>query len=127
MDLATELKELIRAYVEGTRTITDVRDWLAVHVQDIEDADDPVAEDLSGDAWTLLAEFDCGHRTEEDLRSELSLFLAGRNIAVAGAAPSAITIADAVRAQINVRFQPSRLSFVPGASSHTDAPAPAPA
>ena len=85
MGLGAELHQLIGAYVKGREPMSAVRDWLATHVQDIHDADDPEAEDLSGEAWTLFAEFDYGHRAEDGVRRELLAALESIQVARRGA------------------------------------------
>jgi hypothetical protein len=76
VSLAEELQERIRGCAEGRAHLTSLRDWLADHVQVIEDSQDDRAEVLADHAWILLAELDYGHRDEQDVRSELGQLLA---------------------------------------------------
>lgn len=74
MDLLLELRESIRAYVEGRHSIDHVRDWLTEHVQVVHETSEPLLQQLDGLAWTLIAEYDRGHRDDEDVRQAFAWF-----------------------------------------------------
>jgi hypothetical protein len=71
MPLFEELKTTLEAYVDGRVPLSDLRRWLAEHVQEVAEREDPVLYDVNGLAWTLLAEYDYGHIDEGRLRDEL--------------------------------------------------------
>ena len=48
MNLAQILREEIKAYTEGRHGLIELRSWLADHVQEIADSDDPAVEGLDG-------------------------------------------------------------------------------
>jgi hypothetical protein len=72
MDLARDLREQTRSYVEGRTSQATLREWLEDRVQMIADADDSELRDLDGQLWTLISEHDLGHRDEVELRSLLA-------------------------------------------------------
>src|SRR5689334_16489269 len=72
VNLAQMLREEIMAYVEGRQALAALRTWLADHVQEIANSDDPDVERLDGQAWILIAELDYGHRDEADVRTRLA-------------------------------------------------------
>jgi hypothetical protein len=69
--LAGELEGLIGAYLLGTRTLEDLRAWLLDHVQDVLDATDPRLDELDGELWLLISEYDRRDRDEASIRAEL--------------------------------------------------------
>lgn len=78
MSLAQELRDQIRAYVDGRASFYDLRVWLAAHVQAVyDDADtsDQGVSTLSDRAWILMSEVDYGHWQESDLRAALDEFV----------------------------------------------------
>lgn len=75
MALIDEAVQVVRAYVAGDITRTVLEDWLAHQAQAVADEDGDDASALFGEAYALLAEFSYGHRTEPEVRAELSLFL----------------------------------------------------
>jgi len=75
MTLTTELEELIRCYLLGTRTMEDVREWLLDHVQAVLDSTDPRLEELDGESWLLISEYDRGDRSEASIREALAQFV----------------------------------------------------
>jgi hypothetical protein len=71
MSPAEALREQIYAFVHGRVALRDLRTWLGLHVRAIEDAADPEARDLAGEAWALFSELDYGHRDEDDVKRAL--------------------------------------------------------
>lgn len=76
MNLTHALQDMLSAYLDGRMTLEQLRLWLAEHVQELPDAEDPEATRLADQVWILLSEFDYGHREEEDVRAELQRELA---------------------------------------------------
>src|SRR5438132_405942 len=80
MILTGELEDLIRGYLCQRRTLDDLREWLLDHVQDVLDSTDPRLNELDGELWLLIAEYD---RRDRDgsagraLREVLAEHLAG--------------------------------------------------
>jgi len=72
MTLATELEDLIRRYLLGTRTLEDVREWLLDHVQAVLDSSDPRLDELDGESWLLISEYDRRDRDEASIREALA-------------------------------------------------------
>jgi hypothetical protein len=77
MDLVSELREQIRAYVQGRAALADLRLWLSDHVQEISDTGSRELDTLDGLVWVLLSELDYGHRTEDEVRRLLADVVAG--------------------------------------------------
>jgi hypothetical protein len=71
MTLATELESLIRCYLLGTREMEDLREWLYDHVQAVLDSDDPRLDELDGELWLLISEYDRRDRDEASIRIAL--------------------------------------------------------
>jgi len=69
--LAEELRDRVRAYVDGRSSLADLRGWLADHVQDVADTRDPELNELDGQAWILISEHDYGHRDEASIKAAL--------------------------------------------------------
>jgi hypothetical protein len=113
MDLARELREQIRAYVERQTTLADLREWLDAHAEVIENSDDPAVVELSENAWILFAERDRGHRDEEHLRAELGRLLPAPIALVAGWDSTARTEARTARVEVISHFEPSPPQFGP--------------
>ena len=78
MHLREMLREQARAYVECRSPLAELRSWLADHVQEIADAHDTALDELDGRLWSLISEFDLGHRDEASIRAELSKALEGQ-------------------------------------------------
>ena len=72
MTLATELEELIRCYLLGTREMSDLRCWLYDHVQAVLDSTDPRLDELDGELWLLISEYDRRDRDEASIREALA-------------------------------------------------------
>jgi hypothetical protein len=76
MSLEQEFQGLVRSYVLGQVGLEGVRAWLADHVQAVADTRDAALDELTGEAWALLSEYDLGDRDEDSVRAELSVTLA---------------------------------------------------
>jgi hypothetical protein len=70
MRLADEVCEQVQAFVAGDLAPHELAGWLD-SVADEMDAEDSATRRLVGQAYTLLAEFDRGDRTIEDVRARL--------------------------------------------------------
>lgn len=66
------LRQLITRYVAHQQGLADLRRQTGPIVWSIEEAHDPAAEELAYDLELLLAEFDHGDLTPNDLRRELA-------------------------------------------------------
>jgi hypothetical protein len=71
MHLADELRENLASYIRGEIPLSDVRLWLAGHVQAIADEDDPALDATEGLAWLLISEYDDRQRDESSIRFEM--------------------------------------------------------
>lgn len=71
MDLARELRELVQSYVNGDAELHAVREWLEDHVQAIHDSAFRELRDLDAQIWSVLAEYDYGHRDDQSVRLQL--------------------------------------------------------
>ena len=71
MSLAFELEALTRSYLGGRSSLEEVREWLVAHAQQVIDADDPRLDELDGELWLQISEFDRGDRDEANIRSDL--------------------------------------------------------
>jgi hypothetical protein len=75
MTLATELEGLIGCYLLGTRNLEDLRSWLYDHVQAVLDSSDPRLDELEGELWLLISEYDRRDRDEASIHAALRLLL----------------------------------------------------
>lgn len=91
MNLAQMLREEIKSYVEGRHNLNVLRAWLADHVQEIADSDDPEVDRLDGRTWILISEFDYGHREESDVRTALAAAINVQRRAVVLSTPPSFT------------------------------------
>jgi hypothetical protein len=71
MDVESELRVQVERYVSGQTTIRDLRNWLAMRMQELADSRDDEARALEGLAWLLIGEHDVGDYPEEQIRSAL--------------------------------------------------------
>lgn len=71
MTPASELEELIQAYLIGARTLEDLRQWLLDHVQDVLDTADSRLSQLDGELWLLISEYDRRDRDEASVKAAL--------------------------------------------------------
>jgi len=72
MDLLTELRAHLRAFVLGRETRGRLQDWLSEFAEDIADSPDMRVQQLAGHAWLALSERDAGDRTEEGVQVEIA-------------------------------------------------------
>lgn len=79
MKIAQELRERTAAFVDGRMSLPALQRWLAEHVQEIADVDDPQTTEWSDRAWILIGEWLDGFRDEPSVRAELAEFLAQRS------------------------------------------------
>lgn len=75
MNLYDELVGLIGDFVACHRLLPDLHRWLVAHVQSVASCRNEALPDLDAEAWTLIAEWQVGHRTVEAVRRELGLAL----------------------------------------------------
>jgi hypothetical protein len=75
MTLTQELKALAGAYLNKRSSLEDIRAWLIDHAQDVVDAADPRLDDLDGELWLLISEYDRRDRDEASVRTELGRLL----------------------------------------------------
>jgi hypothetical protein len=71
MSLARELEDLIGEYLGEHQTIGDLREWLYDHVQAVLDSSDPRLDELDGELWLLISEYDRRDRDEASIREHL--------------------------------------------------------
>lgn len=72
MELSGELRGLVRAYLEGSASLSDLNDWLGSTVEEIDTSQEDTVNKLSADVWRLVSEHDYGHRGEDPLRAALA-------------------------------------------------------
>ena len=77
MSLQHELRQAIVSFVAGGEPLTTLHDWLAVHEHAISAASDPVANDLSGEVWLVLAQYHEGYLDEAGVREALATWANG--------------------------------------------------
>jgi hypothetical protein len=98
MPLTHELEALAKSYLEGRTAVEDLRHWLVEHAQGVVDAADPRLDDLDGELWLLISEWDRGDRDEASVRDDLASFLRERNnrvlIADSSSLPTTASAAD---------------------------------
>lgn len=95
MSLAQELEALTRSYLVGRTSLEDVRQWLVAHAQDVVDAEDQRLDELDGELWLLISEFDRGDRDEVSVRADLDLFFQERGDLAPALSPSEAQTPDA--------------------------------
>ena len=76
MNLAQELTDQIRSYIDHQSTLAELRAWLGSSVPAIDASADAYVRSISDRLWMLLAETDYGHRDEGSLRATLVSLLA---------------------------------------------------
>lgn len=96
MELSVELRGLVRAYLEGSASLSDLNEWLGSTVEEIDTSQEDTVKKLSADVWRLVSEHDYGHRGEDSLRSALAELIAPP-VAASGFAPGARSDADSSR------------------------------
>lgn len=74
--VSDEVYEEIRACIDGRLSLEELRSWLDDHLQEILDLHDGALLALVGQAFSILAEFRDGYRTEGYARDDLSRLLA---------------------------------------------------
>jgi hypothetical protein len=72
LTLSDQLHDQIARYVRRLLPLAALRDWLSVRAESIVCSDDSGLTELADEVWTLLAEYDYGHRTEESIRTALA-------------------------------------------------------
>src|SRR5207247_1126770 len=87
LHLEEALHEKIARAASGKTEVRSLYDWLAAHAQAVIDEGDAALTRLSDRIWILLAEYDSGALTQDELRADLNDLLAARK-APSIAAPS---------------------------------------
>ena len=72
MSVDNELRKEVGRYLQGQNSLSQFRAWLERHVRQLADTPDATNRLLNGQAWLLLSEYDYGHRTEDEIRTELA-------------------------------------------------------
>ncbi len=82
--MGAEFEQILSSYLDETISLDQIYDWLAENAQTLSDDDAPEVRRLYGRMWTLLSEYDSGHRSEASLRAELSQCLAALRLSLSG-------------------------------------------
>jgi hypothetical protein len=80
MNLEQQMRERIRAFLDGWDSLFELRDWLEDHVQAVHDDNGPAVRQMSGQAWLLIAEYDQDWINEDQVREELRSRLERPNV-----------------------------------------------
>jgi hypothetical protein len=85
--LAEQITQRLSMYLAGQSTLSDFHNWLIPAVWDI-DHESSTVKRLAYRSQLLLAEFDNGDRTEEDLKDSFLVMLNTRSVTIfSGEAP----------------------------------------
>lgn len=72
MSLKREFLNVLDAYLTADTPLGDVLYWLAQHVQMVADSNDDELQEITGEAWLRISEYDADLRDEESVRELLS-------------------------------------------------------
>jgi hypothetical protein len=78
MALALALDQELSAYLSQRRSLDDVHNWLARHVQAVHDAADEALQDRVDHVWELIDSYSARRRDEQAVRDEILAMLQTR-------------------------------------------------
>lgn len=73
--LLSDILGRLRQYVSHEISLDQFREWFDVETWDVIDESSPATQQVAGEIELRIAEFTNGHRTEDDLRSQLERLL----------------------------------------------------
>ena len=111
MQLAEELQAQVRAFIEQTSSLAELRRWMQDHEDDLDEIEDSASIDLVERAWALFAEWDLGDRTETDVRCELALLIPSSVVTVPHTLVAGSTSGSGRVVPVTPNFRPRLLRF----------------
>ncbi len=84
MALSDALRDQAARYVDGRLSLAALRDSLGGHAEAIVCSGDAEIEGLANELWTLLAEYEYGHRPEEGVRDEVARLIGATAVRTRG-------------------------------------------
>jgi hypothetical protein len=70
-NLRDELVCVVREFIDGESSLSDVNDWLSDNLDQTLDSEDIQVRALAGQLWTLYGEWSAGERDTHEVRAIL--------------------------------------------------------